>query len=441
MTGGKCPKLYTYPIVSNEFSGAAIIASNICRAVEAKYKQERWQVSVGRKSICNYRSFPWVLLSNKSVKTMQIDSDGEYLTARIKLLGGWWTVRLAGGSNCRYQVKGIRAALKVGRICDSKIWTDRKHRAIIGVSVCLPEPEKRTCVGTLRVNTSRDNLIVATKDQTDTPFVITGDVLRGWIKERDRRYQRLRQDRKSGASRQGLSNALRRIGDKWARRIDSYMHETSAKIVDHAKRRSCSTVIFDGTIKSFGELPWHDLKTKIEYKCEDAGMEFVDATQQVAEPDINNPHVYFKYSPSTHRIKIGRTGRLDGGRHGAETDSPEELTILAVDNQPKNKLVQREKHHHAYFAEHRVKGEWFDAAPVIHWLREAKWFGNAGNLSQIAQVLPVQFIAQDSASSRPECECASGDDPDECSQKRLIGEDICRIPATALAVNELSICH
>jgi len=174
------------------------------------------------------------------------------------------------------------------------------------------------------------------------------------------------------------------------------------------------------TIKSFlPKFPYFELATKIRYKCEDAGIEFVDATQAVSQPDIDKPHVYFKYAPATGRVKIGLTGRKDGGRHKGDTDSSEELTILAVDNQPKTKLLQREKHYHSLFAEHRIKGEWFTGEPIIHWLRDAGWFGNAGNLSQIAQVLPLPLVARETPSSRAECERANENDSSECSQMQL----------------------
>lgn len=420
MTGGKCPKLYTYPTIAGEFPGVAKVAANIGRTVEAKYRQERWHVGSGRKSVCNYRSFPWPLLHNKSADMLQIGDEGEYLTARVKLLGGWWKVRLAGGSSHRDQVRGIREALAIGSIGDSKIWTDRRHVAVLGIAVSLPLQEGKGTRGTLTVCTARDALIVATKERSDVPFVITGDEVRQWVAQRDRRYQRLRQDRKSGSSRQSLNGVIERTGDKWNRRMDSYTHETAAKIVAHAKRRNVATVRWDATIKSFmPKFPYHELATKIAYKCEDAGIEFLEATQTVVEPDVSKPHIYFKFSPETGRVKIGKTGRSDGGRHGTETDSPDRnLTILAVDNQPKSKLTAREKHYHAMFADHRIdpKGEWFNGEAVIEFLRAAGWLGNAGNLSQIAQVLDV---CEDTNTDLPPGSSASVPEPErkrECSQ-------------------------
>lgn len=386
-TKGKCPKLYTYPRVATEFPGVAFAAASICRAVEKKYRQERWRIATGQVSVPTVRSFPWPLLK----KNTTVTDAGEFLTIRIRLMTGFWILRLAGGSAHRDQVQGIRQAINAGGIGDSKLWVDRRHMAIIGLAVALPETEpNQESRGILSVVSTRDALLVATKERSTVPFVINGDKPRQWTAERIKRQQRLRQDMKSGQSRTSIKPVLNRISQKNRRRLASFTHETAAQIVSHARRRKVAAIHLDLTVKSYlPQFPWSDLKIKLEYKCSDAGIGFVEKTQTLTDPDVSAPHVYFKYSPTTQRIKIGRTSRNDGGRHGSETDSPEELVILAIDNRAKGKLAAREKHYHSLFAGDRVKGEWFAAEPILYWLREVGWLGNAGNLSQIAQVLEV----------------------------------------------------
>lgn len=423
MIGGKCPKLYTYPDVAGEFPGVASLCSSITRAVERKYRQERWHVASGRKSVCHYRSMPWPLLSNKSVTTVKIEQVDGACIARMKLLRQWWSVRLAGGSRHARQIAGLKNAIRVG---DSKVWIDRKHRAILGLSVEVASTEPRVANGTLNVSTSRECLLVATKQQSDTPFVITGDEVRQWVARRNRMYQRLRQDRKSGAKRSAVATKLKQCGDKWKRRMDSYLHQVSAQVVEHAKRRRVAELTLDATIKSFvPQFPYFELAVRIKYKCELAGIGFKEITQSVSAPDVTRPHVYFKLSPSTGRVKIGQTARTDGGRHGAETDAPEDLVILAVDNQPKSKLIAREKHYHAMFASSRVnresgsKSEWFEGEYVIQWLRDVQWLGNAGNLSQILQVLPLHDDATCDPPPGSSVGMPDGNDPQECSQEAV----------------------
>ncbi len=385
MTGGKCPKLYTYPHISSSFPGLTAVASSICRSVESKYRADRWQVYRGNQ-VATYRSFPLPLLHNVSRKTMRVEMCEQFITVEVKLKQ-LWKVRLAGGSSHRDQIAGIRSALKIG---DSKILIDRKNKAVLCLSCDVPQAEQKDSRGVLNVMSTRDALLVATKDRSETPFIITGDQLKGIVSQRKKEQHRLSCDRKAGSKRSVIKKIQDRNSSKWKRRMKSFLNEVSAHIVAHAKRRNVECLQLDLTVKAFvPAFQWFELASMIKYKCEDVGIEFRNSTQQVTEPDVLKPHVYFKFSPSTARVKIGRTSRNDGGRHGAETDSPEELVILAVDNQPQTKLVQREKHFQSQFANCREKGEWFNSGPVIQWLRDVGWLGNAGNISQIAQVLDV----------------------------------------------------
>lgn len=440
LTLEKCNKLYTYPALANLSTGVAFAAANIARAVEKTYRQNRWQVRTARRSSQSFRSQPWPLLHNKSANTLQLEACDEFITARIKLLGGWWTVRLAGGSSYRDQTRGLRIAIENNSVCDSKLWVDRKHKAILGIACDVPSSDRANRSGMMVVASSRDSLIVATFARSDVPFVINADVCKQWQSESSRRYQRLRQDRKSGANRRKIRDEMNAISDKQQRRMKTLCHEVAARVIQKANRMNVAEIQLDLTIKSYAaSFPWFDLVEKIKYKCEDAGISVVDITQAVSEPDIVKPHVYFKFAPLAQRVKIGMTGRDDGGRHGSETDSPEELTILAIDNQPKTKLRAREKHFHAMFQEHRVNGEWFHSEPIIAWLREAQWLGNAGNQSQIAQVLDVSQDTSLVAASMPTVSATTQEVESGCSQNADNTRGYAESNQPALAVTN-SLC-
>ena len=341
LSADKAPKIYTYPAIAK--SGIAVgssqLAASICRHVEKSYKQDRWHIARGKKSLRCYRSQPWPLLSNASSHTLQLTSEPEFITAKIKLLGGWWTVRLAGGSNYRDQIKTLRKVVEDGSYGDSKIWTDRKHKAILGIACDIPVAERKALRGVMSVASSRESLLVATFERLDIPFVINADICHQWQGEANKRYQRLRQDRKSDANRRRIRREMNSISQKLQQRMKTLCHEVSARIVNKAIRAGVAEIKLDLTVKSYAKaFPWYELAGKIKYKAESAGIKVTDATQSVSEPEVDKPHVYFKYAPIAGRVKIGMTGREDGGRHGAETDSPEELTILAIDNQPKAKL-------------------------------------------------------------------------------------------------------
>ena len=385
----KPKKLYTYPLISKMFPGCCSVASAVSRQVEKSYLQDRWQMLRGIRSVRSYRSVPWILKHNKSDSTIEL-SDGESITAGIKLLGGWWTVKLAGGSGHRTQVAGLKRVLKSNDYGDSKIWIDHKHRAILGITCRVPITEHKELNGSMTFASAREHLIVLTADGSDIPFAINCDEAKRWKAESNRRYQRLRQDRKSDANRRKIRDEMNAIAFKMNNRMKTLCHEVASRIVNKAIRSNVAEIKLDLTIKSYiDQFPWSDLAGKIKYKAESAGIRVVDATLVSDHQDDKQPHVYFKFAPTTNRIKIGRTSRSDGGRHGTETDAPEKLVILAVDNQPKAKLASKEKHYHAMFKDHRVVGEWFQSEPILAWLREVNWLGNAGNLSQIMQVLDV----------------------------------------------------
>lgn len=404
-TGGKCPKLYEYKSIAGMFPGLAIVAASISRETSRKYFSDRTEMARGYRSLPVFRSWPFPLLTSAKMLVVSEGNGGE-LTAKIRLLGSDWLVKLSGGSSYRDQIRGIRTAVASDAICDSKIWLDKSGKAIVGVACELPKRERTNLSGTLTVSSAIDSLLTIHSERSDVPFVITGDRIRSWVAERNRRYQRLRQDRKSGAVRRVVNEELAMISHKFSNRMRSAIHEISARVLQYAMRRRVAKVEIDFTVKSFvSQFPWFELAGMIKWKCEEHGIQVVNKTMGIEEPTFDKPHVYFAYSPETGRVKIGRTsgtGETKGSRIETLTSAgcPTELIVLAIDCVPKSKLTAREKHFHAMFREHvvdfktgAVRKEWFAADPVIRYLREVGWLGNAGNRSQISQYLDASCDA------------------------------------------------
>lgn len=391
-------KLYTYPVCKDLVENASSFVSTICRDVERSYRQDRSKIRKGQSCLRNYRSFPWPMLNNKSVSTFTIEDKGEFLTARIKLLDGYYTVRLAGGSNYRDSVRGLRRAIETGSIRDSEIGLNAKHVATLRLSVLMPEPEKKTRSGVVQVYSGIDCLLAMSVPRSNVPFVFNADDAKEWKAESTRVYQQKRQAIKQGADKKRIHKRLKGLSRKMKNRFDAKCHAISSQVVKKANRHNAEKIELDLTIKSFiPSFPWHDLEKNIRYKASLAGIEVVEKTQSVEDPDCEMPHVYFAYDANSHRVKIGRTQGGKGRMKSFWTTNPD-WVLLAVDNRPQNQLVAREKHFHAMFDSHRVVGrneignELFNADPVIEWLRAVQWLGNAGNLSQIAQVLDVADV-------------------------------------------------
>ena len=294
----KCGKIYTYPAISSLFPGATNSAASLSRSVESAYLQDRYRVKTGQRSVRVYRAFAWPLLSNNSYSTIRIIDEGEYLAASIRLLNGWWTVRLSGGPQYTPQNRILRKAVAEESYGDSQIYLDSKHRATLNISCRLDASESVDSCGEMRVASSRESLLVASLPNTDRPFVVNADVIKSWQSEADRSYQRLRQDCKIGSNVRKLRRAMNNVSAKRNNRMNTLCHEVSSQVVNKA------------------------IRCKVE----------------------------------SIRLK---------------------------------KLRSMEKHYHAMFQDHRVTGEWFLAEPILAWLREMGWLGNAGNLSQITQVLDM----------------------------------------------------
>ena len=385
-----------YDSIKTSFPGQSNIAATITRAANEKYCAERFQILIGRRSLPTQRSWPMPLLHNKSTRMVKfrLDHDGNVL-ASFKLGETCYVVRLRGGSNYARQLRTIKAAIESEAIGDSKVWIDRRGVAVFGIACRIPPQDREGLSGTLRVHTSRDAFIVATKQQNDTPFVINADHVKRWQAERMRIQQRLRQDRKSGTVRAKLVNRQRIVSQKYFNRLDSFTHEAAAPIAEHARRRRVSTVEYDGTIKSYygPQFPWYEFEQKLEDKCQLIGIQFVKVTQEMKPAEQDEPHVYFdlgvdRATGQLRNVKIGKTTRASGKR--AKDDAratDQEWVTLATHATSKSGLAKLEKHYLAMFAAHKINGEMFRREPVIEWLREAGCLGNTGNLSQIQQYM------------------------------------------------------
>lgn len=432
----KLPKLYAYPHESYNFPGCAGECSSISRDAESVYKNYRWELIRGRKSLPIRRSSPWpLLITTKNYKLCKkckkknynkkecvcgeslqdinltfekrtgfdiIEKDDK-LFAKIKLAtkdGGsnWYEAELKNGSNYARLTNTIKKRLKDKPDCirDSKIWIDKKNRAVVGISIDLPVREDKR-QGTLLVKTSRECFLTCIKEKTTIPFSLNCDQVLRWQYERKRKQQRLRQDKKYGRKKY-IDDKQRQVSQKYSDRLQTFCHEVSSQLIDYCNRNKIAKVELDTTVRSYiRDFPWFDLINKIKYKCEDNGIDFEETTLSIVPPDIDNePHVYFLLAvdpitnKSLDKIKIGYTEQKKGKRQKDLSNmGGQDMVYIAAEYCAKSKLRKKEKEYHSYFSEYKISGEWFHSEPVIKWMREVDCFGNTGNLSQLSQVIEV----------------------------------------------------
>lgn len=361
-------------------SGFTSETSNILRAAETKYKECRFDLLRGVQSLPLSRSHPWPLLHNNGSTRISVEYLSGNIYVTLRLMHSQWNVRMKSGSNYRDQIAGV-AKYEIG---DSRIWRDRKGVAVIGFAVKVPptieppDPGKKMIVRTMP-----DALLCTVRSRSATPYVHSGELVKQRVDIRNGLQRKLRQDIKPGAKRQ-VRRKLASNGKAWKRWVGTYIHELTASIVNFAVRNQYGVIELDDAVRSFlPSFPWYDLKSKLEYKCEDRGIEFKHNPTiafELCEPFIDpTPHVYFaaeidrNSGDSTGRVKIGKTTQATHKRLdaiGGQTNLG--YVPIAVYESKKSRLTKDEKMFHALFADHRIAKdrELFTLGPVETWLRE-----------------------------------------------------------------------
>ena len=382
-------KVNVYQKVSHlNDGGCARQISSIVRNASGMYFKKRKDIRSGAASVPSIKRQGWPLLHNKSNKTMEIELGKQEIFADMSILGRKWRVKFANGKNWRRSHRAVRNSLKFG---DSRVRLNKDGIAMVDVACHVEERDYGLDPSIeMKVSSSTESLAIATSDSLRSPYVITGDDFLQRKAKTQKKYQRLRQDKKPGSQRRQIAKEMLKLAAKERDWTKNYTHVASRSIINKAISTGCGKLTIDFTIKSAAKsFPWHELTAQIKHKAEISGIAVADITIESKEPNLDCSHIYFKYSPLADLVKIGMTEVGKGRHEGVPTDSPDEnLTILAIQNTAKSKLREQEKFFHAYFSEHRKHGEWFNSSPVLQWLREAGWLGNAGNLSQILQVLP-----------------------------------------------------
>jgi hypothetical protein len=408
--------LYTYPVVKflNE-GGISTQISSICRRCEEHYKKVRKEIAAGERVMPSSRNAVWPLLHNKSVKTMRLVDNGEFVTCEVSLVDGWYKFRIRGGSNYRDQINGLKLAMSQGHVGDSGLRFCKKQGVILDIRVVLPEVAARVGV-VAKVFTTPDTLLSVSLPRSKRPFSIA--VLEA--REKKQTYQRkmtqLRIARKHGEDRGFLAEKRDRLCEHTNNWMTSFIHKATKQVIDYCLRNGVAVIEYDDLVRSaLLEFPWFQLATTLKYKAADAGIVFDVAKCLKGEKtgDPTKPHVYFILDPGSERVKIGRSENLGKRLKSFWTSNPDWI-CLAVKNYPKGKEVDGEKHFLARFdmerivdrekSGHEVRRAW----PVLEFLREAGWLGNTGNRSHLMQIPFVEQFMDGAGDLGPEGDDETG---------------------------------
>ena len=290
------------------WAGACNSASTILHTVEQKYRSERLNVLWHRKQDpTTYRyPYPWPVHA-RGWKEAGFEDGRPFV--RLALPGGEVVLRLRGGPEFGLQLGRFRQVVagNLPRLqlvirqqgaslgCHRPTVKDRGKNCRVMVKMVAKLPAKEaTGNRVLTLSTDPNAFWVAELDGRQA-WVLNNDHMRrafDWLAKYDAKRQRLAQDRKAERRMNrshlaDINEAQRRCGDKHARRMQSWLHETAAHLVGFCVRNHVGEVLYlDGERDFIPAFPWHRLKSLLSDKLTAAGIQLVTETAHEQPEDV-----------------------------------------------------------------------------------------------------------------------------------------------------------
>lgn len=280
----KMPQVYLYPKLREAFPGIApTTIVSLEQAAKGKYAAKRFDVLwLGKASTPNAR-YPQPLPLNAQSWSVELDGQGCPVVS-ASFGGRRWSLQL--------KTKGMGRQLgMVRQIVDGLA---RQGEAAIYRSgddtLCklvgwFPKRERNeTLEGTLLVRTDLDALLYAVNEGREQPWVLNGDRVRNWINGHRRRLMRWSEDQKAEtrpaqpmAGKQ-IKQDRERSCEKYRRRLDTFLHETTAQLANFAKRQRVAEVKYNDSEQGYcPEFPYAALRERLATKLDALGICFVHA--------------------------------------------------------------------------------------------------------------------------------------------------------------------
>ena len=261
----------------------------------------RFQIRVlGTVSLPTFRDGIPVPLPAKDCKLWFGDSKKPFL--RFRLAGQRFTVRLRGGFRFARQIAALEKAVadpnlrgevslclrQVGASHHNGLATRsqpganaKKTEIIVAVSVLLPRDQGERTHGALIVKTCKDRLWQVFCAGRAQLWDLNEDQAKGWVIAHRARLFRINQDRKlerlwPRKAKAGLNGLTADLAKKYDDRFRDWCHKAARMLVNFARRQKCGRIEYDDTETGFCPgLPWFKLRSMIEQKCAEFGIEFV----------------------------------------------------------------------------------------------------------------------------------------------------------------------
>jgi len=287
----KMPKIYLYG--ERDWSGWSQSAAAVLRTIESSYRSKRYQVVwTGGASLPNVRyPYPYPV-HNKGWTIHENPEGGLWFEARLP--DGRVSMRLKGGHEFRRQLIGARWLIQNSHLRGEASIYRRGTQIFVKLVGWFPKKADSEAEGTMFVRTSEESFLIGLNAKEDRLWIINGDRAKRWMTRTANATQRWREDQKYEMRHPKRDNRktaedMQSSTLKNRNRLSSFIDESAAQVVNHARRRRLSTIVFDYSCREFfRDFQWYRLSEQIEQKCNAAGIIFERSSTSIQAETARN---------------------------------------------------------------------------------------------------------------------------------------------------------
>ena len=275
----KCPPMppiYLYG--ERDWTGWSQSAASVLRATEAKYRSCRYEIIwTGSMQLPSMRYPQPYPVHNTGWKLAEGKDGG--LGFGCLLPGGRINVRLRGGHRYRRQLEGLRWLIEHPEMRGEAAIFRRKNEIMIKMVGWFPRKQQKFD-GVMYVRTDPQSFLIGLNARDERLWIINGERAQEWTRRYYHGLQRWREDQKyemRNPKRQQRKTAEDQQSRtrKFRNRINTFVDESAAQVVNHAKRRRLATIkLNDSDHSFFSDFPWHRLVSGISQRCNAEGIQF-----------------------------------------------------------------------------------------------------------------------------------------------------------------------
>lgn len=268
---------------SSAWQGSKGVAATVIRRAAKIYAKARLRIWNGEQSLPTFRYPHPYLLRAADWAPLLVNNQSPAI--KFNAAGRPWVVRLKGGNEFRRQLAGFRQIMDGVKRCEAAVFRKgREKHVMVKLVAHLPKRESEH-VALIIVKTDPQAFLVAECD--GRPWILNGDHVRRWVNAHRVFLQRIGEDTKHekrwpAKMRRNINEARQLRCQKHHDRIDTWLHQATAMLVNWCTRQRAANVVYDDDCRDFlPSFPWHDLKTKLAYKLEAAGITLTTAAERL----------------------------------------------------------------------------------------------------------------------------------------------------------------